>query len=261
MHRAVFSVVLLLAAPAFAQEEPQPDTTDWHSYYPLAVGNEWQFVRIFLGPEPIPVETIVYQSEEVVGDSLMEGEHYAVVQFCSQSEEDPIICGETVSLIRYDEGFTTVLQRREGSGGEPVFLPWSGFPCSLNLPFSVPDWTSAACLDGWHEEWLVSGDYGVEYCISGDCVMGTHKRFDNLTGGIYFVSGLGPVISGYKGHGNRTLVYARIDGVEYGTRIITVANEPEASPEHAEACAKPRGRAVLPLSSPSCREQRHRERV
>jgi hypothetical protein len=233
MRLAVFAVVLLLAAPAFAQEEPQPDTTDWHSYYPLAVGNEWQYIQLLPGPEPlpIPIYTLVYQSEEVVGDSLVEDERYMAVRTCSRAEEEPASCNNSVSLLRYDEVLATVLERREDSTGMPLSLGWGGFPCSLDLPFSFPDWTSATCPDGWQEEWLVSGAYGEHYCFSEGCIVGTSKRFDVLTGGIYFVSGLGPVISGYKGQGNRTLVYARIDGVEYGTRVITVANAEAAPPE------------------------------
>jgi hypothetical protein len=42
MRLATLALVLPLATPAAAQE-PEPDTTDWHRYLPLEVGNAWQY--------------------------------------------------------------------------------------------------------------------------------------------------------------------------------------------------------------------------
>ncbi len=41
--RGSFIALLLIGATPLRAQEPVPDTTDWRTYFPLEVGNEWQY--------------------------------------------------------------------------------------------------------------------------------------------------------------------------------------------------------------------------
>lgn len=222
MRPLLYALACLAATPALAQE-PQPDTTNWRDYYPLAIGNAWHYRQEF-DNYPLP-PIISYYSEEIVADSVVDGDEYAVVRTCSRSEGGPASCSETVALIRYSNRFTTVVRRLPENG---TLITWHDFPCSLDLPFSAPEWVSARCPDGYVEEWQVSGTYGATNCVGDDCLASTEKYFGVLIGGDLFASSLGRLVSGYKTGRYASLLYARINGQEYGMPAVIVATEDDA---------------------------------
>ena len=227
MRRAVFAVALLLAVPASAQEEPEPDTTDWHRYYPLEVGNEWQHYRYHLGvfDEHVAVR--------IVGDTLVEDTAYFRVEYCRRmGEASEATCGDQPDLIRYEEDHAAVVQRLVVDGAIQ-FRSWFE-PCRLDLPFGFGQPSSLPCFDGSASGWA-SGSYGTSQTVGGDSVTGTEKWFSGGFDTYIFLSGLGPFQTDYEGGGEESLIYARIDGVEYGTPVITVTNEAAEPPERGEA--------------------------
>jgi hypothetical protein len=114
MRHSALALALVFAAPAAAQE---PDTTDWHLYSPLEVGNEWQYLfDAFAGAD-------YYTSLRIAGDSLVEGTPYFVVEPCTRlTSETEAECGPW-QLIRYEEDTAAVVERIE-IGGEPRLKVW-----------------------------------------------------------------------------------------------------------------------------------------
>ncbi len=220
--------LLLLGFLAAAAQEPQPDTTDWHTYFPLAVGPAWEIMELRDkgGEYPYFVEYFVeyFVLYEIQGDSLLQGEPHFVLTHCEQGPDLPTACDDEAFLVRYDEATRSVVRLYEdGSSGALAYFPWLG-ACELDAPFDYEPGESL-CPESWY--WVyVTGTYDHEHCLGDDCLTRSYKQFVNTAASVSFQSGLGFVESAVKGAGGSGLRYARIDGVEYGTSVV--ANEPAA---------------------------------
>lgn len=62
-------LVLLLLVFSVAVSAQEPDTTDWHSYYPLEVGNEWHRYMDFALGKPDYRHKIVVLRDTVISDT------------------------------------------------------------------------------------------------------------------------------------------------------------------------------------------------
>jgi hypothetical protein len=219
-----------VGTPAFASCDPAeveedvvcPDTTDWRRYFPLAVGNKWQYeLSKFCGVEGFPA---CRSGSEIVGSEIMEGTEYFLIRRCTEGLDGEVSCGEA-RPIRYDEELRTVVVRAE----DGMTYPYLGL--CLALPFG----DSIECsIDGENGfEWYVSGQYGAIFDLGvGPTLVGTTKGFDSLGGGVSYFAGIGKTFSqGDASEISESLVYARIDGVEYGTPEFTfpTSSEPEAA--------------------------------
>lgn len=201
--------------PAFASCEPDdlesgevcPDTTNWQRYFPLEVGNRWQYrVDRFIEPDYV-------HGTEIVGETEIDGESYVLARRCAQgASEDEPTCGEPVP-IRYDETDRVVVRRFEDSEGNVSFRPYHtsdfGGPQPLDAPFGAGMVEGCSCfLD-------VSGAYGVGFEGLGD----TEKTFDDgFQGTVTLVAGVG-VVDSESGKNDffETLVYARVGGAQVGS--------------------------------------------
>ena len=234
MRRAILLFVVLSATAA--AQNPVPDTTDWHRYIPLEIGNEWHYaIDIELYPG-LPIYERSYFLQEVVGDSTVLGIPYFLVESCGQREGETATCSEEYSLVRLDELTASVVQRRE-SGSE---IQWGAYPCSLDAPFSSGgDWIQTVCPNGGEQEFFIYGELHESYDLLGTILDGpiTHKIYSTLASGADVLSDVGLLGWWFGDPGCSTcasLAYARLNGVEYGDPVVVVANEgyPELPERH-----------------------------
>lgn len=214
--------VLAFAAAASAQA---PDTLDWHRYYPLAVGNVWEYHDAELWG--------VQFRHTLLADTVVGGRTYFVRRTDYSSLGSPVPPGQPqVDYVRYDEG-----------GGGVVAVPSLGDaaasvrPCTLDDLFErdlrLGFGTRAACDPppgpGWFPDSVfVEGQYNttwrqplVRSGTSTPIDVAAIKQF--TVGGLFttFVADIGPVRAGNLN--GPSLHYAVIDGVTYGTPEIVVA--------------------------------------
>lgn len=92
--------VLLFAAfpvPCFAQDEVVPDTLDWHGYYPLEVGNAWEWETEQL------VGYFRLDHREIVGDTLIHDIPYFVqAEYRSVLDSGSRFSEWDTTYVRYD---------------------------------------------------------------------------------------------------------------------------------------------------------------
>jgi hypothetical protein len=207
--------------PSSAEDVPCPDTTDWRSYFPLSVGNEWQYeLSKFCGAEGFPP---CRSGSEIVGSEVVEDTEYFLIRRCTEGLDGEVACGGALP-IRYDEELRTVVFRAE----DGMTYPYLDV-CSLALPFGF----SVECNSSDEEdfEWDVIGRYGATFDLgAGPTLIGTAKGFGSLGGGVSYFAGIGETSSQGDGSSiSNDLTYARIDGVEYGTPAFTfpTSSEPD----------------------------------
>ncbi|HYE95511.1 MAG TPA: T9SS type A sorting domain-containing protein [Rubricoccaceae bacterium] len=215
--RAVFVLLALAAAPVLAQ--PEPDTTDWHRYAPLRVGDAWQYHEESDPPFPIPDR---YRAYEVVGDTVINDTTWFEVLTCLRAWGAPMECVPETVLYRLDEQYARVIGDRWLGG------PWDYYPCPLNAPFGGP--FEFECGEDYPVQWSGIGveDYG-EYQV---------KSYWTLASAFSVRADVGLVNGGTGDPGCAhcfSLVYYRLDGTEYGTPVIIVGNETDAPASAAPA--------------------------
>ena len=232
MRFAATFVVLVFTSGALTAQPCDPsqsteacaDTTNWHRYLPLAVGNVWQYaVDRFIQPDYVHGTRILRTAE-------IDGETYFLAERCLKTVSETLTCEEPVP-IRYDEGSRAVVRRIDTPGEEAefaLFHPSEYQPfCPLNASFAESGTLGCEVAEG---SGRVEGAYGVGYEGLGD----TRKTFDDgLQGSVTYVAGIGPV--GSENVDNEiveTLAYAHVGGAEVGTTAFAfpTSSEPEGIP-------------------------------
>jgi hypothetical protein len=115
--RLFYALALLLAAAGASAQDTVPDPTPPQAYYPLAVGNEWVYVENFA----------TATREIVVGDSVVAGETYAVV-------ERSVIGTYVVNVSR---DTTRFLVRVDPAAAQVVYLDADGTPTTDGCPLDA----------------------------------------------------------------------------------------------------------------------------
>ena len=190
-----------------------PDTTAPWRYYPLAIGNAWEYYRYGTGT--------VYR-HEITRDTLIHERRYTVVDRYTAEDNGPL---EPDYSWRYRfDTLSSLVYEPNGSGGERV--PF-GSPCPFNTDFD----TTTECPGFSGVDFTVLGSYdglvvfGEPFPGQGeDTVRTAFKVFRFETLEWRYAAGFGEVYheSDIQAYG---LYYARIDGVEYGQPRFPVANE------------------------------------
>ena len=128
--RALLCLLVLASSLDLAAQGVVPDTTDPATYYPLAVGNQWEYEP--LGPVTTPYAT--HFRRTIVADTLIDGDRWFVQRF--QGFRAPYYGWERIfdtrAVIRFDPDSANVL-RWSDQGVEP----W--LPCRLDGPLGMSE--------------------------------------------------------------------------------------------------------------------------
>ena len=249
MRPALLLTALLVALPVQAQAPlvtnapfagvdflrsggAEPDTTEAWRYFPLAVGNAWEYYNYFTG-ERLRVD--------VYGTETHNGRTYFSTIDILYDGDGAARAAPPGHALRYDTTAAAVWFYVHETGGERSYFEAS---CPLDAPFGG----QVNCYLGG-EAFAVGGGYdgllafGEPLPGTGeDTVRTAVKTYGYTDPGIFFdlryAAGLGLVYYDDE-YVRRGLYYARVDGVEYGVSVLppfTVDAE-IGSPEPADKLA------------------------
>jgi hypothetical protein len=184
-------LLILIVAPLFAQGahaqvEQVPDTLDWREYYPLEIGNVWEWEThqdgIWFGGD---VDELDHR--EIVADTMINDLRY-FVQVAYKAIEYEVNGDPTVSVwreyLRYDTAQARILQFHLDQSEE------SSYTCDLSADFN----SSGTCFE------MVSGGASGGYASDDDfqVAVGSEqapfsavKAYVGLTGGSRYFHGIG----------------------------------------------------------------------
>ncbi|OZC03646.1 T9SS type A sorting domain-containing protein [Rubricoccus marinus] len=210
---------LLVASGAAAQNPPgpppPPDSTSAWRYYPLHLGDVWQYrVQVDQGEVPPYVYTL---RRRVEADTLVAGRTYAVVQ--EWAREVPAGAPPPPEARRYLARFDTLSSRvatREIGAAEETL---SACALSESFPRASGEQREVTCADGGLS--VISGGYAESVAIGAETYTLTAKtisRSSTIDRSETYAAGVGLVRSAFEEAGARTLelVTARIQGRFYG---------------------------------------------
>lgn len=225
MRVVALILAVILATPATAQNVV-PDTLDWRGYYPLGVGNVWEYNG---------VESPSLTHRSIVGDTLADGRHYYVLDTTIPVPRGPLVYRH---YVRYDS-----------SGGLVVLTDVTAD--SSDVPDTECD--EARTWDKLHEcvafrsdfrdtlyarapwdTYFVSGGYGGT--VLGVDVAAIKCFHIPCCWSMCYAANIGWTEGGSLEY--YWLTYARVGGQEYGTRRYT-SIEPRRDPETRSAMLHP----------------------
>ncbi len=216
--RALLFTVLLAASGAMAQgppgPPPSPDSTSAWRYFPLHLGDAWQYrVDVASGEAPDYSYTLTRRVEAY---TVVDGRTYAVIREWPRDVPTGLPAPEARRyLTRFDTLAARVITREIGSASEVAA------PCSLSEPFprNPEEPREVTCQDGSLA--MVSGSYTESVRIGEQTYMLTAKTISTsgtLDLAETFAADVGLVQSEFEEAEARTLtlVTARIEGRFYG---------------------------------------------
>lgn len=228
---AVSLVLLLVSGTVWAQDSPvvnrlevhadwlfqpdrgggpsPPDTLDPWRYYPLAIGNAWEYRN----------ENNETMRIDIPRDTIIADLKYFYWQRRWYNEEGQPAWGSVDDYLRYDTTSTYIVT----SGIQEPYFPW--IPCRFD---AQPD----ATLECWgmlagSVDWMTYE--GILEFSDTTVVNVAGKRYNTL-GMWTYAADFGEVWGWEKdGRPPRALTFARIDGQSFGTELYpyTVSNESE----------------------------------
>jgi len=252
------SLVLLLAVAAITSADAQTDdTTSAWRYFPLAVGNVWDYE--FSSPG-LPAST---RRHAVTADSVVSGERYFRLEWTGADIDGSPVVGPRFALVRFD----TTLGGLRALANEGTLLQQAVFDCgALGGPFGAgfPPAPLVECVIGPNvgspSSVTTFGGYDQAVDVGGDVVRTSLKGVDTQAAGeaqTSYAAGIGYLGFFRRGGARLTLRYARIDGVDYGTPLA-VASDVAPSParpltieaaRHFRLARSPSGSPRLPRAS------------
>ena len=219
---ALLSLIALCAPIVSAQIEPRPDTLDWRGYFPLEVGNVWQYRADYYQPpnpfRPRDESFIEYQEWRVSGTAAVHDTIYFVLrrgyfteQGALKSADSLLVRLGTVSLR--GEQVACLLVRNEA--GE------SCWP-QLNLAGDFYAWSAGN----------VASEREVQ--LPGEDTLRIGKAIDNYVSGHTFLHGVGLISWGggcepctpLDGSFGAGIVFARVSGRTYGLNTGVATSRP-----------------------------------
>lgn len=228
------SILLCLAFTATCGAYSSPlalaqtvDTTSAWRYFPLEVGNVWEYGYYRNACEPLgSCHPLLREFSRwtVERDSALGDLNYKVLRQDGYSLQNEFLATERV-LVRFDT-LQGVGVKRNASGGEEV---WPGsLPCRLDAPLGDDE----ACGDMLVE--ITFSDDPLQVSVNGEQAVRVVKRFVVLSPYRYMwqVPDLG-LMSGnpFEDWNWIILSYAHIGDLEYGTERFPIVNEP-TTPEN-----------------------------
>ena len=262
MRRPALVLLIALAgagwgAPSFAQEAPanaravlaggaEPDTTAPWRYYPLAVGNVWEYGITSGGTF----------RNAVVGDTTVGGVGYFVMEEAF-FDADGTPAAPRTGFVRYDSTLHVDRERYTISGES--FEGTGRVLCPLNAPFNASvSFEGTDCyVRGGYDVPLVFG--GEEPGTGGDTVRTAVKEFSYFPDAVErYAAGVGFILTGREGI-YIALRYYRVDGVERGIAQFPVSDRPTPPSAGAALAVAPNpagGAATVRLDLPAPAEVR-----
>ncbi|MEZ4701218.1 MAG: T9SS type A sorting domain-containing protein [Rhodothermales bacterium] len=238
-HLLIHTLLLLFALPLAAQDTIQPDTLDWHGYYPLEIGNVWElrFDGAFLN---------LVRRQRIEADTLVAGHRWFVqTEFVGGVEFGQDVARYDTLLLRYDEPYGRVLARRPANGEE-----WD-YTCDLSGDFGA-EVSCGADLDEYvysvpfEGGYVTDPNYDYPLVVGDDTIAFAAVKGSRVTGGsglIGYYHGVGPLPTwGDDGYGGTiAFSYLRLGGVEYGkaTAFVGIEEVPERVPPHVSVYPNP----------------------
>ena len=213
----------------YGPTEGEPDPVAPERYYPLAVGNAWEYETIDQPPGVCAERSRL----DVTRDTTAGGTSYFVLREAEYTCDDPQAMGFTEHLVRFDAEAAWAVER-VADGSERV---WRDTACPLDADFGVMLQTCAS--PGW--PWVVSS-YNVRQSepdakVFGGCFVG----YKGPNVGVTFQADRGLTASGggmFIAH-VRLLRYARVNGVEWGSPALWPVSVEEGPPAPAQPAAYP----------------------
>ena len=223
MVRIVCIVFILLSLAGSAHGQGTavvPDTLDWRRYYPLEVGNTWEYGKL------------VSYISTIVGDTLANGHRYFVQRdsFPPAGSFGPLV---QTYFVRYDTAGAVLLlpdiEADTVAMTPPVYFDAEGIHSRPVLPAAFGDTLFYGAPDTLY---YVSGGYNQVIEIGYESVeVAALKCF--YMKGAFLSDACYATDIGFVWGGNLSgpqLEYARVNGVEYGNRVDTPVERQEALP-------------------------------
>lgn len=234
MSRALYLLLLIGFFPhnRVQAQEAIPDTLDWHGYFPLKVNNSWQYyneswisiIRLeewyenWTVTEESLIDSMLFYTVKITCDSVYADSTYPYFSpSCIPHEEKQV-------LIRYDEERANIVERQTITPDSTVEKLWFIYDFDLSAPFY--DFDPSEHLPGGGYEY----GYEDELRLGGQRLSIPVKHISVVSaipGGFSFAHSIGFLGSRFDEGGgtSQELVYAQIDGQEYGN-FFRVDNDP-----------------------------------
>ncbi len=200
--------------------DPVPDTTAPWRYFPLHVGDAWEYYHYQTGER---------RRVDVLGEETYNGRHYFLwrSRYYDADGESTGTWGPVP--VRFDT--TSAMARMFiPEIGEESRFPFSWTPCPLDAPFyseiACPEWEPTYEVGGGYDGLLA---FGGEFPGTGtDTVRTAVKTYYSYHPGhtydYRYAADIGFVF-GDDGYASGGIYYAKVDGVEYGQPFYPVASE------------------------------------
>ncbi len=225
-HLLIHAALVLFTLPLAAQDPLQPDTLDWHGYYPLEIGNVWEmrFDGAFLN---------LVRRQRIEADTLVAGHRWFVqTEFLGGIEFGQDVARYDTLLLRYDEPYGRVLSFRPATGEV------GDYTCDLSGDFGAEVWCGADLTEDAYSVPFEGGyaadpNYGYPLIVGDDTVAFAAVKGSRVTGGsglIGYYHGVGPLQGPGDGFdGTIVFSYLRLGGVAYGkaTEFVGIEELPE----------------------------------
>lgn len=217
---ALLLLAFLFAAPVYAQDKTADTTSAWR-YFPLHVGDEWEYVFRGEDLDGNPVDPILTR-RVTLRDSLIDGHRYFLQRTERYRIESGALIDQRSRLVRFDTTAARPVERRNGTE----------VPLGSGCPFDAAFGAELDCDGDGELDVVVSGSMEGYVRIGGDVLEGVpEKAFAPLLADFAvteYVADVGPAHTSNLFVPPDSLVYARVDGIEYGARYPVGS---EAGPE------------------------------
>lgn len=236
--RAVFAILfltlLVVLVPAQVQaQEIVEDTLDWRGYYPLEVGNHWEY-EIKRGPLN---QFSDFQRRVITGDTLIDGTHYFIhevqhYKLLAEQDSTMELRLAATDYVRYDTARAVLYAIPADSArlhdrtdqawpGSPFMYDYVRVPRTCELDADFEERFTCESSEGFLIDGVVDGDYTNR--PFGPIRVRAWKQFAAASVEVTFGHGLGERFG--------QIVYARVAGQEYGDSTVTRLDS-EFLPDH-----------------------------
>jgi hypothetical protein len=206
----------------------EPDTADWRGYFPLSVGNTWQYHHITEDISFGVLDEWAEQWQVTSTTTIEEREYFVVSMRCERifTHEgigaDPCRRAPRGRLVRYDDDGAAVVARTQRYGGLYEDEPYFYYPFRLDADFGSVSDTDPPQFEYW-------GGPDESFKVGDDNFAGRIKTvqiYSAVPGHLTFAHGIGLVKTYFSemSGGGQTLRYAKTDQGEFGRPMVELEN-------------------------------------